>query len=66
MDFLTKAAALAKRDELAQRWGDEVVACVMPVYLKPPNPTSKAAKRRSLEALGWPVQTAPAKPKRGR
>jgi hypothetical protein len=63
-DFATEAEARARHDALVGEHGDDVVACVVPLYPKPVDATSKEAKRRSIEALGWPVQMAP--PKRGR
>ena len=65
MDFATEAEAVAKRADLRERFGPGVAAlCVTPVYLRSADATSKAAKRRSIEALGWPVQMAPKKPSR--
>jgi hypothetical protein len=37
----------------------DAVGCVVPVWPKPPDPTSKAVKRSTLEALGMPVQLSP-------
>lgn len=59
LDYQDRETAERHRDRLRAEFGDSVVASVAPIWPKPPDSTSKAAKRRSLEFLGWPVQMSP-------
>jgi hypothetical protein len=54
----TQAEATAKLVQL-RALNDLAAGCVVAVYAKRANPTTKAAKRRSLEALGMPVLLSP-------
>jgi hypothetical protein len=60
LEFPTKLLADRKHTELLAQFGDQVATCIVPVFRQPPDTKSKAAKRRSLDALGWPVQLSPA------
>jgi hypothetical protein len=59
MEFSTKGQAEQKHADLLAQFGGQIAACVVPVFRRPPDPTSKAAKLRAIEAAGWPVHLSP-------
>ena len=56
--YPTQAEAVAKLAQL-RALNDLAAGYAVAVYAKRPDPTTKAAKRRSLEALGMPVHLSP-------
>ena len=59
-EYATREEAETQRRELRARYGPaSVVVTVTPKYRKRRNPTTNAAKRATLDRLGWPVQVRP-------
>ena len=59
IDYPDEATARRHHSRLKAEFGASVVASVVPIWPKPVDGTSKAAKRQALEAAGMPEQLSP-------